>query len=207
MRVGAGGGDNFAVTTTGTDRGDQPTLTGERVRLRAWRADDAPAVFAACQDAELQRRTQVPVPYRREDAQEFVTEIASAVWRDGGALFAVEHRHDGALLCSVGLFPPGDGFGEAGYWTVAEHRGRGYTAEALGLLADWAFADLGLRRLELHVDPANTGSRRVAERAGFAAEGLVRQRFLHRGEPSDVLLYARLATDPRPGPRRASCAG
>ena len=35
----------------------------------------------------------------------------------------------------------------------------------------------------------------MAERAGFRAEGIVRQRFLHRGEPSDVVLYALLATD------------
>ena len=40
----------------------------------------------------------------------------------------------------------------------------------------------------------------MAEIAGFRPEGVVRQRFLHRGEPSDVVLYALLATDPRPGP-------
>jgi RimJ/RimL family protein N-acetyltransferase len=77
------------------------------------------------------------------------------------------------------------------------HGGRrqGYTAEALGLLCAWAFDEVGLRRVELVVDPDNAGSRGVAERAGFRAEGIVRQRFLHRGKPSDVVLYARLATD------------
>jgi RimJ/RimL family protein N-acetyltransferase len=186
------------MTTAGSDRGDQPTLTGRRVRLRPWRPDDVPAVVAACQDAELQRWTQVPVPYRRDDAEAFVGVIASQTWAAGGALFAVEPRDGGPLLASIGLFPPSDCFGEAGYWTVAEHRGRGFTAEALSVLADWVFGSVGLGRLELHVDPANVGSRRVAQRAGFSAEGLVRQRFLHRGKPSDVLLYARLADDVRP---------
>ncbi len=51
--------------------------------------------------------------------------------------------------------------------------------------------------MELAVDPENAASRGVAERTGFRAEGLVRQRFLHRGEPSDVVLYALLATDVR----------
>jgi RimJ/RimL family protein N-acetyltransferase len=46
----------------------------------------------------------------------------------------------------------------------------------------------------------------VAERTGFRAEGLVRQRFLHRGEPSDVVLYALLAVDVR-GVDRAQRAG
>ena len=174
MRVPEGAADNRLMTRTGSGHGDQPTLTGERVRLRPWRPDDVAAVVAACQDAEIQRWTQVPVPYRREDAEGFVSGIAVETWAAGGALFAVEPRDGGPVLASIGLFPPSDGVGEAGYWTVAEHRGQGYTAGALRVLADWVLGELGLRRLELLVDPANVGSRRVAERAGFSAEGLVR---------------------------------
>ena len=177
------------------DRGPQPTLTGARVRLRPWRADDVDAVFAACQDAEIQRWTQVPVPYAREHAEGFVSGIAAETWAEGGGLFAVEPRDGWRLVGSIGLFPPSDGFAEAGYWTAPGGRRQGYTAEALGLLCAWAFDEVGLRRVELVVDPDNAGSRGVAERAGFRAEGIVRQRFLHRGQPSDVVLYARLATD------------
>ncbi|MDQ1661548.1 MAG: hypothetical protein QOJ68_1528 [Blastococcus sp.] len=168
------------------------------MRLRPWRRDDAAAVYDACQDAEVQRWTQVPVPYAREHAQGFVEGIAASTWAEGGGLFAVEPSTGGPLLGSIGLFPPRDGFAEAGYWTVAGHRGRGFTAEALGVLAAWAFHDVCVHRVELHVDPENAGSRRVAERAGFRTEGLIRQRFLHRGRPSDVVLYALLASDPRP---------
>lgn len=185
------------MTTTGP-RGAQPALAGPGVRLRPWRADDAPAVFAACQDPEIQRWTQVPVPYTARDAELFVGEIAPATWAEGGALFAVEPAEGSSLIGSIGLFPPRDGVAQAGYWTVAEHRSRGRTAAALRLLADWAFDDVGVHRVELLVDPANTGSRRVAESAGFLAEGTIRQRFLHRGRPSDTVLYGRLAGDPRP---------
>jgi len=178
-----------------TDRGQQPTLEGPRIRLRPWRPDDVDAVVASCQDPEIQRWTQVPVPYAPEHAQGFVGEIAPATWAGGGALFAVEPVDGGPLIASIGLFPPSDGFAEAGYWTAAGSRGQGYTAEALGVLTAWGFRDLGLHRVELHVDPANGGSRRVAERAGYREEGVIRQRFLHRGHPADVVLYARLASD------------
>ena len=175
----------------------QPTLRGPRVVLRPWRADDVDAVTAACQDPEIQRWTQVPVPYGREHAEDFVGPIAAETWAGGGALFAVTDGR-GALIGSMGLFPPGDGVGEIGYWTVSVSRGRGLTAEAVDVLTRWAFEELGLHRVELHVDPANTGSRRVAERAGYTAEGVVRRRFRFRGEPIDVVLYSRLPTDPRP---------
>jgi len=186
------------VVAERTDRGEQPTLTGPRVRLRPWRPDDAPAVFAACQDPEIQRWTQVPVPYAPEHAVEFVGVIAPGTWADGGAVFAVEPAGGGPLIGSMGLFPPRDGVGEAGYWTVPGHRGRGLTGEALRVLAGWALDAVGVHRVELLVDPANVGSRRVAESAGFVAEGTIRQRFLHRGRPSDVVLYARLAGNRSP---------
>jgi RimJ/RimL family protein N-acetyltransferase len=182
------------------ERGAQPELTGSRVRLRPWRDDDVDAVVQACQDSEIQRWTQVPVPYRREDAEGFVGAMTASTWAGGGALFAVEPRDGGPLIGSIGLFPPRDGFAEAGYWTAPGGRRQGYTAEALRVLSRWAFDAVGLRRVELVVDPDNWGSRRVAERAGFRAEGTIRQRFLHRGRPSDVVLYALVATDPRPEP-------
>ena len=178
--------------------GEQPTLTGPRVRLRPWRADDAEAVFAACQDEEVQRWTEVPVPYLREHAEGFVGEFAAQTWAAGGAQFAVETVHGGVLSGAVTLFPPRDGVGVGGYWTVAGQRGRGYTGEALRLLSAWAFETVGLRRMELVVHPDNDGSRRVAESAGFRAEGILRQRSVHRGVPVDDVVFGLLATDPRP---------
>jgi RimJ/RimL family protein N-acetyltransferase len=176
----------------------QPVLTGRAVRLRPWRADDVDAVLSACQDAEIQRWTEVPVPYRREHAEAFVGEVAERMWAAGGGQFAVETLDGGALTGAMTLFPPRDGVGTGGYWTVPAHRGLGYTAEALCLLCDWAFGGLGLRRVEVVVDPANAGSRGVAGSAGFRAEGVLRQRSLHRGVPVDDVIYGRLASDPTP---------
>ena len=178
--------------------GVQPTLTGSSVRLRPWRDDDVEQVFAACQDAEIQRWTVVPVPYRREDAVFFVVENAARTWAAGGALFAVETLDDAQLAGAMSLFPPRDGVGVGGYWTVAAHRGRGFTAGALRLLTGWAFDSVGLRRMELVVDVRNVGSRRVAESAGYLAEGVLRQRSIHRGVPVDDVVYGRLPGDPRP---------
>ena len=180
----------------GGTRGAQPTLTGRRIRLRPWRADDAADVLAACQDPDIQRWTQVPVPYTAEHAEDFVGRTAPQTWDDGGALFAVEHLDGGGLVGSMGLFPPRDGVAAAGYWTVRAYRGQGLTTEALGVLTDWALGAGGVHRVEVPVDPANTGSRRVAERAGFPVEGTVSGRFLFRGRPIDVVLHAR----PAPGP-------
>jgi RimJ/RimL family protein N-acetyltransferase len=178
-------------------RGAQPSLPGEHVRLRPWRADDAGAVFAACQDPQIQRWTQVPVPYRREDAEGFVGPFATQTWAEGGALFAVEPAGGGELVGSMGLHHLDQGLGAVGYWTAPAARGRGLTAEALRVLSRWAVDALGATRLEALVLVGNEASLRVAARAGYRVEGVLRRRFAHRGERVDVVMTALLDTDLR----------
>lgn len=62
-------------------------------------------------------------------------------------------------------------------------------------LADWAFQDLGLFRLELGHRTNNPASCRVATEAGFAVEGLERSKPRYGPTRYDVELHARLATD------------
>ena len=58
--------------------------------------------------------------------------------------------------------------------------------------------ELAVPRLELAIEPWNTGSLRVAGAAGFRREGLMRRWQEIGGERRDLYLDARLAGDPRP---------
>ncbi|MEK8106761.1 GNAT family protein [Micromonospora sp. M12] len=63
-------------------------------------------------------------------------------------------------------------------------------------LTEWAFADLGLHRVELCHAVANPASCRVADRAGYPAEGTLRESYRYGdGRRYDEHLHARLATD------------
>ncbi len=165
------------------------------VLLRPWRLDDADAVYRACQDAEIQRWTTVPVPYRPEDAVGFVAGSPQR-WAQGAASFAVVDLASGALLGAMGLVTtPADGCAEVGYWVAAEARGRGVATRALRLLCRWAFDALGLRRLVWQAYVGNDASRRTAEAVGFQLEGTRRQGLLDRGRPVDRWFAGLLPTD------------
>ena len=83
---------------------------------------------------------------------------------------------------------------EIGYWIRPEAAGRGHVGEAVRLLAELAFEQLGARRLEIRCDPRNTKSRAVAERAGFELEGVLRRYDLGvDGRPCDICVFSRLA--------------
>ncbi len=54
-------------------------------------------------------------------------------------------------------------------------RGQGYGTEAVKLLLDFAFKDLNLHRVYLHVFSNNLAALRTYEKTGFVKEGLLRQ--------------------------------
>lgn len=149
-----------------------PPLADGVVRLRPWRADDAPALAAAWADPEVQRWTAVPDRRSVDDAARWIAGEAERR-RRGLALDLVvspADPDDGAVLGEVGLGPIDWAAGRAnlGWWVAAPARGRGVASRAAALLAAWTVATLGLA-VDVDVDPANPASARVAERVRAAA--------------------------------------
>jgi RimJ/RimL family protein N-acetyltransferase len=175
---------------------------GETVRLRPLRADDVPAIVAACTDAESVRYTTVPSPYTAAHAEAFVHEFAPQVWARGvEAVFAVadaDDRYAGSMSLRLRGDEPITDTADVGYLIGAWARGRGFATAALTALCDWGFDALGLHRIEWQAYVGNNASRAVAERAGFRVEGAGRDALVQRGRYQDAWIGARLATDPRP---------
>lgn len=65
-----------------------------------------------------------------------------------------------------------------GYWIGEEFAGHGLTPIAVNLVSEYAFAEIGLHRLEIAMRPENAASKKVAQKCGFEFEG-IRKRFLH----------------------------
>src|SRR5262249_35812674 len=85
--------------------------------------------------------------------------------------FAVRSAVTGELLGGCELRPEGSGVGGISYWTYPPHRKKGVATRAVRLLSELAFQRMGLRRLELLIDSANTASRRVAAATRFRQVG------------------------------------
>ncbi len=187
----------------GADSGrmEPVTLTTERLILRPFRPIDTDAVFAACQDPDIQRWTAVPSPYERAHAEDFTSRLCPENWRDDVTYdFAVVTKSDGTLVGAMGLVRLAHlrtlkHQAELGYWTVREHRRRGYTDEAARAVIEWAFTRLGVERLEWSCEAGNEGSRAVARGVGFRMEGTDRARIVHQGTRRDAWRGALLPSD------------
>jgi RimJ/RimL family protein N-acetyltransferase len=149
-------------------------------------------------DPDVVRNTRVPTDAEHGFGAVWLDRYVEG-WRDGSrAGFAVLADTD-AFLGFVGIVDLDlDGHqGEIGYVVSREARGRGVAGRALRLVTAWALGDLGLERVELHIEPGNDASIRVAERAGYVREGVLRSVHFKEGLRQDIAMYSLLRGDAR----------
>lgn len=82
-----------------------------------------------------------------------------------------------------------------GYWLGEEHRGKGTMTAAVQILADHAFSEWDLNRVEICAAEQNRRSRAIPERLGFRQEGILREAELVGGRYRDSAVYATLASE------------
>jgi RimJ/RimL family protein N-acetyltransferase len=175
---------------------DSPLSDGV-VLLRPWTLEDVPSIAAACAEAEIQHwLAAIPSPYTEANARDYVRSTAVA-WRDErGGTFAVVELERGQAIGSIGMsvLDREQAVVEVGYWAVAAVRRRGLTTRALRLIARWLTEVVGAERVQLRADVLNIASQRVAEKAGFVLEGVIRSGGLNprQGRRIDYALYSLL---------------
>jgi len=182
-----------------------PRLVTTRLVLRCPRPGDGAAFNeAVCASLDELRpwmpwAQQAPTPEESEalarGAQakfQLRTDLVYAIWEHDGAGQETRlvggsglHRMD----WSVPRF-------EIGYWCRSGCTGRGYVTEAVLALTRMAFAVLKAERVEIRMDDHNVRSWRVAERAGFTLEGVLRRDALAPdGRVRNTRVYAQVRGD------------
>ncbi len=115
-----------------------------------------------------------------------------------GFSFTIARRSDDVAIghCGLWLKDLDEGRASAGYAIAPFARRRGYAAEALAALTEFAWTVPGLHLVELFIEPWNDPSIRTAERAGYVRkQGLQGRHRKVGGERRDMVLFASV----RPG--------
>jgi ribosomal-protein-serine acetyltransferase len=63
---------------------------------------------------------------------------------------------------------------EIGYWLAENVQHKGIMTSSVRTLVDFAFADMGMHRIQIRVAEGNTSSRNIPLRLGFVKEGVER---------------------------------
>ena len=157
-----------------------PSLSAETPRLlvRPLLADDAKHVTDIFADKLVRRWLPVAADDSADvDGYDWCTEQA-VERRDSGAgdHYGIVRREDGWLVGC--LWTKNTDWlarsTEVAYAVAPAARGFGFAPEAVDVLALALLLEHRFQRIELRVCPGNVASRRVAEKAGFTYEGLLR---------------------------------
>jgi len=165
------------------------------IRLEPLSAAHLEAVRALVADPEVLHFTRVPEPVPAGFPEQWLGRYEEGRREGSREAFAIEDAAT-AVFLGLALVPTIDReaqTAELGYIVASGARGRGVASEALRLLTDWAFSELGAVRLELLISVDNSASKRVAERCGYEREGVLRSIHLKQGVREDTEIWSRLA--------------
>ncbi|MEU6161291.1 GNAT family protein [Streptomyces sp. NPDC047130] len=126
---------------------------------------------------------------------------------DSGRIFGI--WLDGVLVGGVMFtrFDASSGVCEIGCWLEEAGQGRGLVTRACRALIDWAFTERGMSRVEWWVAAGNTRSIASARRLGMSRDGVLRQRYPHRGVRHDSEVWSVLAQEWPPEEARSLAPG
>jgi [ribosomal protein S5]-alanine N-acetyltransferase len=147
-------------------------------------------------EPEMGRYTDVPCEPTEKQTLAFVGWMQRLNSSGRGAAWALSYQQKVIGFIRLNKIEKRNSIATIGFEIAKSHWGLGLASEALKMVVSHCHHDLGLHRLEATVSDGNTASARALEKAGFLKEGTQRSKFLHRNERCDVLLFARLATDP-----------
>lgn len=176
-------------------------------RLREWNRGDADRLLEAFRWDELSRQER-EVPRTREQALEWIARRPVLASEQEVHGFAVVDGTDRVLgHAQVSVTSRTHGLGWLSYWTHPAEQGRGVASAGARLAAGFAFAELGLFRVETGHRVNNPGSCVAARRAGFRPEGIERAKLRYGTSRYDTGSHARLVTDPVEGVAEGVCGG
>lgn len=169
------------------DFAHKPTLTGEKVVLRRFAADDVDPLAAILTDAEALKYTGSTG--LTVDKAELRSLYATRASRADRLDLAVVDRASGEFVGEVVLNEWDRQNRSCAFRTVLGPNGRdrGLGTEATTLIVGYGFEQLGLHRISLFVYAFNARARRVYEKVGFVAEGVERERLRQEGAWFDAI--------------------
>jgi RimJ/RimL family protein N-acetyltransferase len=182
----------------------KPTLTGEKVVLRPFSDGDLAAIRAVLLDPEARILTgsvhdeataRAPEPpdeekllldwygNRNDQADRLDLAVTDKVTGECVGEAVLNDWDPGNESCNFRIFIGPNG------------RDRGLGSEATRLIVGYGFERLGLHRISLEVYAFNPRARRAYEKAGFRAEGVLRESLRYDGEWIDATVMSILASE------------
>ncbi|MEK3797634.1 GNAT family N-acetyltransferase [Peribacillus sp. FSL H8-0477] len=172
-------------------------IESDRIYLRPCRREDSFAVHAAIHASQQELKQWLAFAKTlatiEETAENLIQSQADFILRKD-LRFLIFRKEDDVFIGSTGLHRINWDIPkfEIGYWIDTQYSKQGYITESTKALTNFAFEQLGAKRIEIRCDSKNTESRRIPEKLGFSLEGILRSDSLAvDGSVRDTCIFAK----------------
>lgn len=172
-----------------------PEIKTDRLLLRKMRDADVAEMFFLRTDERVMKYIDREKPESEEEALNFIRKINTSIENNECVLWAIalEEEPD-TLIGTIGFWRIIHQHyrAEIGYMLHPDLWGKGIMKEALLAAADFGFKTMKLHSIEAHINPENTASGLLLEKAGFVREAYFKEDYYFRGKFLDTAIYSLL---------------
>lgn len=146
----------------------------ERLILRTWMPNDAPALLEVSSDPEVTRFLPMTSAPTLESMKAWIERQMDEQEREGFSVWPVIRKDDGRLIGRCGLHRLPEGYVEIAWIFERDAWGHGYATEAARAAIGYARDSLRLPALYALINPGNSASIAVAYRLGMRFDRVIR---------------------------------
>jgi [ribosomal protein S5]-alanine N-acetyltransferase len=177
-----------------------PILTSSRLCLRKIVDSDAAALLALRSNKEVMQYIPRPIMQTEEEAVAFVQLLNNVEAKEDGINWAITLMNDEILIGNVCHFNFEKEFlrSEIGYMLSPAHQNKGIMTEAVKMILQYGFEQMGLHSCLAIINESNIASQKVAEKVGMILEGHFKENQIVHGKFTNTNWYSILKRNFQP---------
>ncbi|MCQ6957894.1 GNAT family N-acetyltransferase [Mucilaginibacter aquariorum] len=169
-----------------------PQLFSPRLKLRAVTNNDAAEIYAMRSNEEVMKYIDRPLPASVTEVDEWINKVDLLQQKNESILWAITLQDSDTLIGTIGYWRmlPEHYRAEIGYMLNPAYQGKGLMSEALNMVIQYGFNNIGLHSIEANANPANQASIKLLEKTGFVREGYFKENYYFNGNFLDSAIYS-----------------
>ncbi len=178
--------------TLNTNFPEFPVLSTDHLILREVFDTDAEEMLYLRSDKEVMKYIPRPLAQTIQDALDRISMFREAREKEEGIHWTITQKGNDKLIGVISIFKiDKESFrAEIGYMLHPDNQGKGIISEALKEIIQFGFEKINLHSLNAIIDPRNTASEKVLQKANFKKEAHFREDFYFDGEFLDSVHYS-----------------
>jgi ribosomal-protein-alanine N-acetyltransferase len=169
-----------------------PTITTERLVLRAIEMSDDERFFYLRSNDEVNKYVGNPKPQSLDDIHRLIEKLQNNAATNEAIFWVICTKEDPTLIgtaCFWNISRENETI-EIGYTLLPHVQGKGYMNEAMKALINYGFKTIQAKSIEAFTHKDNAASLKLLERNGFTRDSVLQEKYANDRHAKDMMIYS-----------------